>query len=101
MAGGRRLPIRLAKVFFGSGFLGHQVSCLSAVVEDEDAAVVTVLCQARRAMRRRKQPRLGLRADGTGVVLLMKHEATTLNLKGFERVPNLSLAKVGTFEMGD
>ena len=36
----RKFPVRVAKVFFGSGFLGHQVSCLSAVVEDESPAVV-------------------------------------------------------------
>ena len=38
----RRFPARVAKVFFGSGVsgAGRQVSCLSAVVEDESPAVV-------------------------------------------------------------
>ena len=36
----RKFPVRVAKVLFGSGFLCHQVSCLSAVVEDESPAVV-------------------------------------------------------------
>ena len=34
-----RFPARVAKLFSGSGFLGHQASCVSGVVEDQDATV--------------------------------------------------------------
>ena len=39
MARRRRSHVRIAKIVFGSGFIGRQVSCLSAVVEDESPAV--------------------------------------------------------------
>ena len=40
ISGERRFPARVAKFFFGSGFLDHQVSYLSTVVEDESPSVV-------------------------------------------------------------
>jgi hypothetical protein len=35
----RRFPTPVAKVFFGSGFLAHQDSCVSAVVENHGVAI--------------------------------------------------------------